>query len=366
MRADVFQHQLLDHGFGPFTGVPCSVVKDLIIQLEQSPESNYYTATSEGEAMGLAGGFALAGKAPVVIMQNDGFGNTVNPLTSLQLLYNLPALLIITWRAEPGSKPDAPQHRIMGETLLDLLSLLKIPYQVLEDDERRCEEAVITASEYLRKEEKPYAFIIRRGLFEPALSKDHEPDPDRPLRIDYIKLLAGKIDDRDVILGTTGYTGRELKQVLSRPGTFYTAGSMGCISAVGLALALAEPDRKVYILDGDGALLMKLGTLATIGLYHPKNLIHIVFDNRQYESTGGQRTASEVVNFPALATNTGYKHAVFVESLTHFEQFLVQARTQAGPLLCHVRVQPGTLPDLKRPTQSPGQLRLEFQEFIAS
>lgn len=366
MRADVLCHQLLTHGFGPFTGVPCSLVKDLIIQAEQSSESSYYIATSEGEAMGLAGGFALAGKMPVVIMQNDGFGNTVNPLTSLQLLYNLPALLIITWRAEPGGRPDAPQHHIMGETLLDLLDLLRIPYRILEDDQSRCEEAVAAAGGYLAKHQRPYALIVRRGLFESVPVSRTKPDPARPLRIDYLKLLAGKVHDKDIILGTTGYTGRELTQALSRPGTFYSAGSMGCIGSVGLALALEQPERRVYILDGDGALLMKLGTLATIGLYHPENLVHIVFDNGQYESTGGQPTAAGVVNFPALAANAGYARTTSVDTLSDFERFLAQAVSLSGPLMCHVRIQPGTLPDLKRPTQSPEQLRIEFQEFISS
>ncbi len=366
MRTDLFYRQLLRHGFGPFTGVPCSLVKDLIRQIEQSDESDYFIATCEGEAMGLSGGFALAGKKPVAIMQNDGFGNAVNPLTSLQLLYHLPVLLIITWRAEPGSQPDAPQHRIMGETLPDLLDIFQIPYTILEDDEGKCGQAVSTAREYLDRHQKPYALIVRRGLFEKTAGDEGKPDPHQPLRSDYIKLLAAKVKDSDIIIGTTGYTGRELKQALHRPGTFYTAGSMGCIGSVALALAREQPDRKVYVLDGDGAMLMKLGTLATIGLYRPGNLVHIVFDNGQYESTGGQRTASAAVDFPALAANAGYAFTLSASSLGEFEQFLERAAAQEGPLLCHVPVQPGTLPDLKRPDQSPDDLRREFQEFLGS
>ncbi|UCD36946.1 MAG: phosphonopyruvate decarboxylase [Fidelibacterota bacterium] len=364
MQADWFHHQLVEQEFGPFTGVPCSLVKELIIQIEQSEESSYVIATSEGEAMGLAGGFALAGRLPVVIMQNDGLGNAINPLSSLQLLYDLPALLIITWRAEPGTKPDAPQHRIMGETLPELLELMKIPYAVLEDDELECKRTIAAAKEYLSQQKRPFALIIRRDLFQAEKRSDRGPDPELPLRIDYIKALAGRIDAKDIILGTTGYTGRELKQVINRPGTFYTAGSMGCIGSIGLALAREQPDRKVYVLDGDGALLMKLGTLATIGLYRPANLIHIVFDNGQYESTGGQQTASGTISFPAVGEHSGYAYATSVESLAEFEQFLEQAENRSGPLMCHVRVQPGTLPDLQRPSQSPEQLRHEFQQFL--
>ncbi|UCH09186.1 MAG: phosphonopyruvate decarboxylase, partial [Fidelibacterota bacterium] len=357
MQADNFYQLLRDNGFGPFTGVPCSLVKDLIIQIEHSSDGDYYIATSEGEAMGLAGGFALAGRKSVVIMQNDGFGNAINPLTSLQLLYRLPALLLITWRAEPGGKPDAPQHHIMGEKLLDLLNVLDIPHIILEDHPQHCTEAVAAAREYLEQQRKCFAFIIRRGFFEPGQPTGSEAVTHQPLRIDYIRLLAEYVQEKDLILGTTGYTGRELKQSIARPGTFYTAGSMGCIGSLGLALALEQNDRRVYILDGDGALLMKLGTLATIGLYQPANLVHIVFDNGQYESTGGQATASRVVNFSALAANAGYALTTSVDSLDGFRAFLEQAAHDPGPSFCHVSVQPGTLKDLQRPSQTPEQLR---------
>jgi phosphonopyruvate decarboxylase len=366
MQVDTFLRQLMSQGFHPFMGVPCSLVKDLINLIEQSSETEYYIATSEGEAVGLAGGFALAGRTPVVIMQNDGFGNTVNPLTSLQMLYNLPALLIITWRGEPGGKPDAAQHSIMGAVLLDLLKTLNIPYQVLHDDHADTDMVLLAAMKHCNEMHQPYAIIVRRGLFESQPINKNQTNPDLPLRMDYIKALATKADEADIILGTTGYTGRELKQVIQRPGTFYTAGSMGCLGSIGLALAIDQSKRKVYILDGDGALLMKLGTLATIGLYQPSNLIHLVFDNGQYESTGGQSTASQVVQFPALATSAGYRYTVSVDSIAAFDEFLEHASTETGPMMCHIRVQPGTIPDLQRPSQSPDQLRAELREFLLS
>ena len=297
-------------------------------------------------------------------MQNDGFGNTINHLPSLQLLYNLPALLIITWRGEPDGKPDAPQHSIMGAILLKLLKTLSIPYQVLQDDHDDTEKVLRTAKKYCREKRHPFAIIIRRGLFEPQAVSQIPSESNLPLRIDCIKALAANTDPADIILGTTGYTGRELKQVIPQQNTFYTAGSMGCLGSIGLALADAQPKRRVYILDGDGALLMKLGTLATIGLYRPSNLFHLVFDNGQYESTGGQATASQVVQFPALASSSGYRNAVSVSSVAELEKFIEHTRVEIGPLMCHIRIQPGTIPDLKRPSQSPDQLRSDFQEFL--
>ena len=365
MRSADFYSLLIDNGFGPFTGVPCSLLKGLITYVEEAEESQYYIASSEGEAMGIAGGLALAGRTPVVMMQNDGYGNAINPLSSLQLVYNLPALLLITWRAEPGGKPDAVQHHIMGNTLLDLLKIFNIPYLVLEDNEDVTKEHLAGTRTYMERERKPYALIVRRGLFEAEPSSDDGPDPDRPLRIDYLQVLAEEAASSSVFLGTTGYTGRELKQTINHPGTFYTAGSMGCIGSVGLGIAALCPDRKVYVLDGDGALLMKMGTLATIGLYRPANLVHIVFDNGQYESTGGQRTASSAVNFPGLATNSGYSDAVSVNTLDEFRTFLIKVDSNPGPMMCHVKVQPGTLPDLKRPAESPEQLRDQFGAFLS-
>ncbi|UCH62840.1 MAG: phosphonopyruvate decarboxylase [Fidelibacterota bacterium] len=365
MRSDVFYQQLLDQGFGPFTGVPCSILKELITCIEQAEDSTYYIATSEGEAMGIAGGLALAGRLPVVLMQNDGYGNAVNPLSSLQLLYKLPALLIITWRAEPGGKSDAVQHLIMGRTLLDLLKIFNIPYQILEANEDNTGDYLANARAFMEREKKPYALIVRRGFFDPEPSSGSGSDPSHPLRINYIQVLAEEARASSIILGTTGYTGRELKQVIDRPGTFYTAGSMGCIGSVGLGIATQCPDRKVYVLDGDGALLMKMGTLATIGLYQMPNLVHIVFDNGQYESTGGQLTASSAVDFPGLALNSGYRYAMSVDTLDEFRDFLKKSANTSGPAMCRVKVQPGTLPDLERPSDSPEQLRDQFRAFLA-
>ncbi len=353
MKADRFLDILTENGFGPYTGVPCSLVKDLINCVERSDRSRYYTATSEGEAMGIAAGFSLSGRSPVVIMQNNGLGNAVNPLTSLQLLYELPVLLIITWRAEPGGRPDAPQHRIMGEILPGLLDLMKIPYAVLGDGEDGAIDAMRSAKGYLVKKKRPYALIVPRGFFEPETRIRQRPQVvvDAPLRIDCIRALAEKAGEEDVIVATTGYTGREMLQEVKRDRLFYMAGSMGCITSIGLGLALEHPRQRVFVLDGDGALLMKLGTLATIGSYGPKNLVHILFDNGLYESTGGQKTASAIVDFPKLALNSGYRYAESAPTFDRFLHFLDTRRNDDGPIMCHVKIRPGTLETLNRPKE---------------
>ncbi len=364
MRSEQFYNRLIAAGFGPFTGVPCSLVRGLITYVEQASDSKYFIATSEGEAMGIAGGLALAGRTPVVLMQNDGYGNAVNPLSSLQLVYNLPVLMLITWRAQPGAKPDAVQHHIMGETLLELLDTFKIPYRILEADPDLATEQLAAAQSYMQAENKPFALIIRRGIIEQQPLGQHDRDPQKPLRIDFLNVLAAAAAANSVMLGTTGFTGRELKQAVSRPGTFYTAGSMGCIGSLALGIAAEHAERTTYVLDGDGALLMKLGTLATIGHYRPGNFVHILFDNGRYESTGGQSTVSATTDFPAVAAACGYLAAESVDSLDQFRAFIAKYRATEGPVFCHVKVQPGTLPNLKRPAETPVELRDQFWKFL--
>jgi phosphonopyruvate decarboxylase len=349
---------LTKEGFGPFTGVPCSSAGGLIHHAETSADLDYYAATSEGEAMGLAGGFALSGKRPVVIMQNDGLGNAVNPISSLQQLYALPTLMIITWRGEPGTKPDAAQHLMMGEILTDLLGLMDIPYRVLEDDLDATGQMVQEAKAHMEATQRPFALIVRRGLLDGA--PKIAPDTGKPMRLDHLRAMAELVDDKDIILGTTGFTGREVSSVFDNGPVFYMAGSMGCAASVGLALALDNQDRRVFVLDGDGAVLMKLGTLATAGNYAPKNLFHVVFDNGLYESTGGQNVPSRTVNFPGIARNAGYKVTDSLASVEAFKQALSTAKIGNGPVFWHLPISSGTVADLPRPKASGEELRDRF------
>lgn len=367
MRVDKFLAILLENKFGPFTGVPCSVIGDLIKHIENSKSSEYYTATSEGEAMGIAAGFALCGKMPVVLLQNDGLGNAINPISSLQLFYHLPVLLTVTWRGQPQSKPDAPQHHVMGKITPGLLDLLGIPYSLLEDDETMLRKDIQLAKKYAIKEKKTYAFIVRRGYFEQPLeveSNKHSNFTGKLKRINYIQAFAKRTRENDIVVATTGYTGREMLQESTDRGIFYMAGSMGCVTSIGLGIAIEHPKNRVYILDGDGALLMKLGTLGTIGFYKPKNFIHILFDNGLYESTGGQKTVSKAVNFTQLAINSGYSYAESVNTVDEFLRFLKNCQGKEGPTMCHVKIRSGTIKGLKRPSESGPELRDRFTNYL--
>ncbi|ECG1392373.1 TPA_asm: phosphonopyruvate decarboxylase, partial [Salmonella enterica subsp. houtenae serovar 45:g,z51:-] len=159
-----FTHLLKQAGFNFFSGVPCSFLTQVINQAIADPELDYVPATSEGEAIALAAGAWLAGKQAVVMCQNSGLGNMVNPLTSLNAAFDIPVLLVVTHRGKPGIK-DEPQHRLMGEITPDLLALLGIPAIVLPTGAAAMAEVVSDAMHCVRDEQKTVALIVEKGVF---------------------------------------------------------------------------------------------------------------------------------------------------------------------------------------------------------
>lgn len=155
-----FLKLLLDDGFDFFTGVPCSLVKSLIATLEE--RGGYIPETREDAAVGLAAGAYMAGKLPVVIMQNSGLGVSLNALTSLSLTYHFPCLLLITWRGYQGK--DAPEHLIMGEISPTLLETLHIPHRVLSAD--AVDEAIAWAAGAMKQTSKPVALLLPPGVMQ--------------------------------------------------------------------------------------------------------------------------------------------------------------------------------------------------------
>jgi phosphonopyruvate decarboxylase len=173
------------------------------------------------------------------------------------------------------------------------------------------------------------------------------------------------VSDETAIIATTGKTGRELFTLADRPQHLYLVGSMGCASGLGLGLAL-NTERPVVVLDGDGAALMKLGTLATIGAMAPKNLVHLVLDNGVHDSTGGQATVSPNVDFAAAAVACGYRRAVACDSLAGLDRALAEALAAPGPTLVHLRIAPGSMAKLGRPTVTPDEVARRFRAFLRS
>ncbi len=161
--------ELRGRGFDFFAGVPCSLVKDLLACLATQREVPYVPAAKEDSALGIAAGAAMAGRRPVVVMQNSGLGVSINALLSLHMIYELPALLLITWRGHAGK--DAPEHVLMGPALPSLCDAIGLPHRTLEPpagaDDPAAAERVLAALDWadqeLRRTSKPVALLVRAG-----------------------------------------------------------------------------------------------------------------------------------------------------------------------------------------------------------
>ena len=158
----VFCTMLKGEGFDFYTGVPCSILKGVINYLSEAPDVPYIPATREDEAIGIATGAYLAGKKPVVLMQNSGLGNSISVLASLVLLYEIPLLLLISWRGYQGK--DAPEHIIMGKATVKLLEDIGVPTRILPKE--KAEETISDAVKIMEKKNIPAAIIVRRGIIE--------------------------------------------------------------------------------------------------------------------------------------------------------------------------------------------------------
>jgi phosphonopyruvate decarboxylase len=186
----------------------------------------------------------------------------------------------------------------------------------------------------------------------------------RPTRAAVLERLLAHLPAAAAVIATTGKTGRELFTLADRPQHLYQVGSMGCASAMGLGVAL-HTDRPVVVLDGDGAALMKLGTLATIGARAPANLVHVVLDNGVHDSTGGQPTVSPSVEFDAVALACGYATGTACDDAAGVAQAVTAALAAPGPHLVHARIAPGSLEHLGRPTVTPAEVARRFRSFLA-
>ncbi len=364
------------HGFDFFTGVPCSFLTPLINGVLNDRALRYIGAASEGEAVAIAAGAWLAGRQTVVMCQNSGLGNTVNPLTSLNAPFRIPTLLISTWRGEPG-RPDEPQHVVMGLITQDLLTLIGVEHAPFPGSADDLVATMAKASDRLQTRELPFALVMAQGsvadeVLDPAAAPapvtgrrfDDPSGGALPTRLAVLERFLAGTDEDTAVIATTGKCGRELFTLADRRQHLYQVGSMGGASAMGLGVALNVPNR-VVVLDGDGAALMKLGNMATIGAYRPRNLLHIVLDNGVHDSTGGQATVSASVDFAAVALGCGYRYAASCRSLEGFDTALCQAAEQPGPALVHIRITPGSLAKLGRPTVGPETVARRFKSFLA-
>jgi phosphonopyruvate decarboxylase len=375
-----------ERGFDWYAGVPCSFLTPFINCVQQDSSLRYLSMANEGDAVALIAGATLGrGGTPcgIAMMQNSGLGNAVSPLTSLTWTFRLPQLLIVTWRGQPGVA-DEPQHALMGPVTPALLTTMEIPWELFPAERSALGPALDRARTHLMESGRPYALVMPKGCVAPhALAaaarppgrgvaaaavvepRRHAADARPSRRTALEAVVAHTPVDSSVVLASTGFCGRELYAIADRPNQLYMVGSMGCVAPLALGLALARPDLMVVALDGDGAALMRLGALATLGAYGPPNLRHLLLDNGVHDSTGGQATVSSSVAFAGVAAACGYATSLETDDAASIAAWL-QAPPAAGPRFARLLIRAGTPPGLPRPSMSPIEVKGRLQQHFGA
>jgi phosphonopyruvate decarboxylase len=377
-----FARQAATLGYRWYAGVPCSFLTGLINHVSTDPALTYVSSANEGDAVAAAAGAWVGGQRSIALMQNSGLGNAVSPLTSLTHVFRIPVLLLVTVRGEPGVA-DEPQHALMGRITPALLDTMEIPWVYLPDSPQALAQSLAQADASFAERERPYALLVRKGRFAPCKptpvveappraahatprSTWRSPTTARPSRIQALERVARLVPERkNVIIATTGYTGRELYTLGDHAHQLYMVGSMGCASSFGLGLALTRPDLRVVVLDGDGAALMRMGNLATIGAYHPPNLLHVLLDNEVHDSTGSQATVARDISFAAIAAACGYAEILEGDDLSLLDEAL-QRRNVIGPMFVHLKIAPGVAATPPRPGLAPADVLRRLMNHIGS
>jgi phosphonopyruvate decarboxylase len=372
IKPQEFYSLLKQHDISFFSGVPDSLLKHFCAYVTDNTDADrHIIAANEGNAVALAAGYHLAtGKIGCVYMQNSGQGNAANPLISLTDpdVYSIPLLLLIGWRGTPGIH-DEPQHVKQGKITKAFLDTLGIPSSLLKEEDLG--SIIESAVYYMKNKQAPYGIIVPKGIFDSYELKTKETS-DYPLtREQAIKLIVDKLHKEDIIVSTTGKTSRELfeyreelKQGHKRD--FLTVGSMGHSSSIALGIALRKGDRSVYCLDGDGALIMHMGSMGIIGSSSAANFKHIVLNNGSHESVGGQPTVGFKIDIPALARACGYETTITASTESEVKDSFSILKVATGPALLEIKVKKGARSDLGRPTTTPQQNKKNFMEFVGS
>ena len=372
IRPSYFYDLLIKNGSDFFAGVPDSLLKNLCAYItDNAPAENHIISANEGSATGLATGYHLAtGKIPMIYMQNSGEGNMVNPLMSIADpdVYSIPMLIVIGWRGEPGVH-DEPQHVKQGKVTCDLLDAMKVPYEVLSDNEADLPAQFEKAYKYIKENNAQYAFVIRKGTFDEYKLVNNIPVEGKMSREEAIEKIMLSADDRTAFVSTTGMISRELyeqrdKHNMGHDRDFLTVGGMGHASQIALAIAMQKKDRQVYCLDGDGASIMQMGGMATIGARRPSNYVHFVLNNGAHDSVGGQPTVGREVDFCEIAEGCGYENVVKVTTPEELDAVLGDAETKEKLTFVEVFVTKGARKDLGRPKSTPVENKIALMKFL--
>jgi phosphonopyruvate decarboxylase len=394
--SDLFHQLMLGQGCDFASGVPCGVLKHFIRNIRSDKRILHLPGQNEPECVGIAAGAYLGGKNPVLYMQNSGMLKSTNDLASLLMVYNMPILMLVSYRGCPGE--DAAQHMVTGRITIPLLREMGLFYRELETD--NVEKTVHDSYESLRQKHQPAIVLVKRGWTKqsgharPDDVKDAEAPDDNnhpktsstgstlckteeygsvagpgnalsPFRIsnlrekasmkreEALEAIISGTSSSEAIISTTGLMSRSLYELHDSPNQFYNTGGFGLVSSIGLGFAAARPEIRTVVVDGDGSLLTNLGTLRTIGSYKPQNLVHIVIDNNSYGSCSEELTASADAQLASVAGLQGYRQVYIADSASALETALRGSAIGTGPVFIQVHTVLGGRRDFKRPADLP-------------
>lgn len=369
MNIELFFNSLKKNDVDFFAGVPDSLLKSFCSYISDLKLEHNYTTACEGGAMAMAIGYHLnTDKVPCVFMQNSGLGNIINPLLSLadEQVYGIPMLMIIGWRGEVDKDgiqiKDEPQHKKQGLVTLELLDTMGVEHQVIDDKTTNVESVISSLIISAKRERKPVAIVVRKNTFENYKAQLPYKNSYKVKREDAIQTVVESLHSESKIIATTGMISRELfelrvKNNQSHEHDFLTVGGMGFASQITAGFACENSSNSVICLDGDGAFLMHMGSLAINSNF---NIIHIVLNNEVHDSVGGQPTSACNIDIPAIALACGYSFAKSVESIDALRSVLAESELKEGARLIEIKVAMGARSNLGRPTLSSKSMKNLF------
>ena len=368
---NLFLEFLIEKEINFYSGVPDSLLKELSFCFDEKIGSeNHKITANEGSAIALAAGHYLAtGKTPLIYFQNSGLGNAINPLLSLcdTTVYRIPMIILIGWRGEPGIF-DEPQHIKQGAIQEKLLNTLEIPYEII-DNELKNYTLISDLISKSKNEVRPVALLVKKNTF--SKFKTHKASTNISKLMIREKVLTEILNSEiknEIFITTTGKTSREFYELRKNNSEvvnkdFLTIGSMGHCSQIALGISLFNKN-DVYCIDGDGSVIMHMGSLAINGTSDSKNFKHIILNNGSHESVGGQPTVGKKINFSKIAKNCGYRKVKKISSHTELKNSIKWLNSNEGPLLLEILIKNGSRENLGRPKESPYENKLNFMKKI--
>lgn len=355
-----------------FSGVPDSLLKAVCAYVsDNAPRDDHVVTANEGSAVALAVGQYLAtGHPSLVYMQNSGFGNAINPLLSLadEQVYGIPMILLVGWRGEPGVK-DEPQHIKQGGVMEELLAACDLPYEVIDQSVENIFDVIERNVNLAKTKNTPVVLLVKKGAFTEYKLQNQVVDISNLTRESAIREVIRASGKEDICVSTTGMPSRELFEIRvsnnqSHEHDFLTVGSMGHASMIALGVSQSRPASHVFCLDGDGASVMHLGNLTSVGQSGAKNFIHVLLNNAAHDSVGGQPTCANQIDLPSIAKSCGYQTVVSINNGEDILDAIANAKNNLGPHFIEIKVKKGARADLGRPTSTPSENKYALMQFL--